>query len=120
MTRILVVEDDEFNRDMLSRRLIKQGFDIVIAVDGIEGVDLAHSEQPDLILMDISLPKLDGLEATRQLKSSSDTQAIPIIVLTAHAFEGDREASTQAGCDDFDIKPIDMPRLLSKIQALLE
>ena len=119
MTRILVVEDEEFNRDMITRRLARQGFEIVIALDGEEAIETAHAEQPALILMDIGLPIMDGLEATRRLKSSPETQHIPIIALTAHAFEGDRDASLEAGCDDFDTKPVDMERLLSKIQGLL-
>ncbi len=119
MARILLVEDNEMNRDMLSRRLERKGFQILIAIDGAQGVALAYAERPDLILMDMSLPKLDGWEATRQLKATPDTQAIPIIALTAHAMAGDREKCFDAGCNDYDTKPIDFPRLLSKIQNLL-
>jgi two-component system cell cycle response regulator DivK len=119
MAKILLVEDNEMNRDMLSRRLIKRGFDVVIAVDGETGVSLARSEAPALILMDMSLPVLDGWEATRQLKAAPDTKGIPIIALTAHAMSGDREKAVAAGCDDFDTKPIELPRLLEKIDRLL-
>ncbi len=119
MPKILLVEDNEMNRDMLSRRLLKQGFEMVIAVDGEEAVDLARSEAPDLILMDISLPGLDGWEATRLLKTMPETRSIPIIALTAHAMAGDREKSLAAGCNDYDTKPIDFRRLLEKIQGLL-
>lgn len=119
MVKILLVEDNEMNRDMLSRRLARRGYEVVIAVDGQQGVDMARSESPDLILMDMSLPVLDGWEATRQLKTAAETQAIPIIALTAHAMVGDREKAVDAGCDDFDIKPIELPRLLEKIEALL-
>jgi two-component system cell cycle response regulator DivK len=120
MAKILLVEDNEMNRDMLSRRLVRKGYEVVIAVDGEEGVKMARSEHPELILMDISLPILDGWEATRQIKASPETQDIPIIALTAHAMSGDREKCVEAGCDDYDTKPIEMPRLLGKIQALLE
>lgn len=119
MPKILLVEDNEMNRDMLSRRLLKQGFEMVIAVDGEQAVDLARSEAPDLILMDISLPRLDGWEATRLLKTMPETRSIPIIALTAHAMAGDREKSLAAGCNDYDTKPIDFRRLLEKIQGLL-
>ena len=119
MPKILLVEDNEMNRDMLSRRLIKQGFEMVIAVDGEQAVDLARSEAPDLILMDISLPGLDGWEATRLLKAMPETRSIPIIALTAHAMAGDREKSLAAGCNDYDTKPIDFRRLVEKIQGLL-
>jgi CheY-like chemotaxis protein len=119
MPKILLVEDNEMNRDMLSRRLERRGFQVVIAVDGQQGVDLARSEVPDLILMDMSLPVLDGWEATRQLKKTAETRAIPIIALTAHAMAGDREKALEAGCDDYDTKPIELPRLLGKIDALL-
>ncbi len=107
------------NRDMLSRRLIKRGYDVVIAVDGREGVDKARAENPALVLMDMSLPVLDGWEATRQLKGAPGTQSIPIIALTAHAMASDREKALEAGCDDYDTKPIEMPRLLAKLDALL-
>jgi CheY-like chemotaxis protein len=119
MPKILLVEDNEMNRDMLSRRLERRGFQVVIAVDGQQGVDLARSETPDLILMDMSLPVLDGWEATRQLKKAAETRGIPIIALTAHAMAGDREKALEAGCDDYDTKPIELPRLLGKIDALL-
>ncbi|MFB3088002.1 MAG: response regulator [Acidiferrobacterales bacterium] len=119
MAKILLVEDNEMNRDMLSRRLTRKGYEVAIAVDGEQGVAMARSESPDLILMDMSLPVLDGWEATRQLKSAPETQAIPVIALTAHAMAGDREKAVEAGCDDYDIKPIEMPRLLEKIQRLL-
>ena len=119
MTKILLVEDNEMNRDMLSRRLQKQGYEVVIAVDGEEGVVKARTEAPALILMDMSLPGVDGWEATRRLKSAPQTQKIPVIALTAHAMTDDRDKAMAAGCDDFDTKPVEMPRLLSKIQALL-
>lgn len=119
MSKILLVEDNELNRDMLSRRLLRKGYDVVLALDGEQGVNLAQTDAPDLILMDISLPGLDGWEATRRLKSASATQAIPIIALTAHAMAADREKSLAAGCDDYDTKPIDLKRLLGKIEALL-
>jgi two-component system, cell cycle response regulator DivK len=119
MTKILLVEDNEVNRDMLSRRLLRRGFEVAIAVDGAEGVAMAQVESPDLILMDMSLPILDGWEATRQLKSMPQTQYIPVIALTAHAMSSDREKCLAAGCDDYDTKPIELPRLLGKIDALL-
>jgi CheY-like chemotaxis protein len=119
MPTILLVEDNEMNRDMLSRRLIRRGFEVLLAVDGEQGLALAASARPDLILMDMSLPVLDGWEATRQLKADSATHAIPVIALTAHALSGERERALEAGCDDFDTKPIDLPRLLEKIGALL-
>jgi len=120
MTKILLVEDNEMNRDMLSRRLKRKGYEVIIALDGAEGVAMAGSENPDLILMDISLPVMDGWEATRKLKAAPKTQSIPIIVLTAHAMAGDKEKSMEAGCDDYDIKPIDFKRLLGKIRTFLE
>ena len=120
MAKILLVEDNEMNRDMLARRLERQGYQVVIAVDGDQGVRLAQAEAPDLILMDMSLPVLDGWEATRQLRALPATQTIPIIALTAHAMAGDREQALQAGCDDYDTKPIEFARLLGKIQVLLE
>ncbi len=120
MTKILVVEDNEMNRDMLSRRLIRKKYEVLVAVDGRESVEMARSEAPDLILMDMSLPVMDGWEATRQLKASPETQAIPIVALTAHAMSGDREKAMEAGCDDYDTKPIELPRLLGKIEALLD
>lgn len=119
MAKILLVEDNEMNRDMLSRRLERRGYQVAIAVDGEQGVAVAQSEAPDLILMDMSLPVLNGWEAVRQLKAASETRAIPIIALTAHAMLGDREKAIEAGCDDFDTKPIELPRLLDKIEALL-
>ncbi len=119
MPKILLVEDNELNRDMLSRRLIRNGFEVAIAVDGQQGVAMATSDTPDLILMDISLPVIDGLEATRRLKGDPGTKAIPIIALTAHALTQDREQASAVGCDDFDTKPVELPRLLEKINALL-
>jgi two-component system cell cycle response regulator DivK len=119
MPKILLVEDNEMNRDMLSRRLQRKGHEVVMAVDGEEGVRMAQSEAPDLILMDISLPVMDGLEATKRIKTAPETRSIPIIGLTAHAMAGDREKSLEAGCDDYDTKPIDFQRLLGKTQALL-
>jgi two-component system, cell cycle response regulator DivK len=117
--KILLVEDNEMNRDMLSRRLQRKGYDIVIAIDGAEGIDMSRSESPDLILMDMSLPVVDGWEATRQIKADEGTRHIPVIALTAHAMAGDREKALAAGCDDYDTKPIELPRLLGKIEALL-
>jgi len=119
VTKILLVEDNEMNRDMLSRRLERRGYQVVIAVDGAEGVRMAEAEAPALILMDMSLPVLDGWEATRQIKAAPATGGIPVIALTAHAMSGDREKAIEAGCDDFDTKPVDLPRLLAKIDALL-
>jgi two-component system, cell cycle response regulator DivK len=119
MPRILVVEDNDMNRDMLSRRLARKKYEVLVAVDGGEGVVIARSVAPDLILMDMSLPVVDGWEATRQLKASSETKAIPIIALTAHAMSGDWEKAMEAGCDDYDTKPVELPRLLGKIEALL-
>ncbi len=120
MPKILLVEDNEMNQDMLARRLTRKGYEVVIAVDGGQGVAMARSEAPTLILMDMSLPVLDGWEATRQIKAAPETQAIPIIALTAHAMSGDREKAIEAGCDDYDTKPIELNRLLAKIEALLE
>jgi len=120
MVKILLVEDNEMNRDMLSRRLAKRGFDVVMAVDGAEGLGMARSASPDLILMDMSLPVLDGWTATRELKADASTRSIPVIGLTAHAMAGDREKCLEAGCDEYDTKPIDLPRLLEKIQVLLD
>ena len=119
MPKILLVEDNEMNRDMLSRRLARNGFEVVMAVDGGQGVAMATSEKPDLILMDMSLPVLDGWEATRRLTAAPETRDIPVIALTAHAMSGDREKALEAGCEDFDTKPVDFPRLRAKIQALL-
>ena len=119
MAKILIVEDNEMNRDMLSRRLIRRGYEIVMAVDGAEGIAAAMVGHPDLILMDMSLPVVDGWEATRRLKAEPSTRAIPVIGLTAHAMAGDREKVIAAGCDDYDTKPVELPRLLQKIEALL-
>jgi CheY-like chemotaxis protein len=118
--KILLVEDNEMNRDMLSRRLKRKKFDVVIAVDGGQGVELASSELPDLILMDMSLPVKDGWTATKEIKADDATKDIPVIALTAHAMSGDREQALAAGCDDYDTKPIELPRLLSKIEALMK
>lgn len=119
MTTILLVEDNEMNRDMLSRRLERKGYRVVLATDGQNGVEMAALHAPDLVLMDMSLPVLDGWEATRRLKAAPATSRVPVIALTAHAMSGDRERALQAGCDDYDTKPIDLPRLLGKIEALL-
>jgi CheY-like chemotaxis protein len=119
MKKILLVEDNEMNRDMLSRRLARKGYEVSIAVDGRQGVEMAESAAPDLILMDMSLPVLDGWEATRQLKNADATRHIPVIALTAHAMSGDRERALEAGCDDYDTKPIELPRLLEKIESML-
>ncbi|MBA2343948.1 MAG: response regulator [Rubrobacter sp.] len=119
MPRVLLVEDNEMNRDMLSRRLARKKYEVLVAVDGGEGVSMAHSEAPDLILMDMSLPVIDGWEATRQLKADPGTSSIPIIALTAHAMAGDREKALEAGCDDYDTKPIELPRLLGKMETFL-
>jgi two-component system cell cycle response regulator DivK len=120
MSKILVVEDNEMNRDMLSRRLTRSGYDVVIAAHGGEGLQKAEDEAPDLILMDMSLPVVDGWEATRRLKQAPATRSIPVIALTAHAMEADQTNALNAGCDDFDTKPIEWPRLLSKIEGLLQ
>jgi len=119
MIKILLVEDNEMNRDMLSRRLARRGYQIEIAVDGEQGVAMASSMAPDLILMDMSLPVIDGWEATRRIKANPATQAIPVIALTAHAMAGDQEQAKNAGCDDYDTKPVDLARLLGKIEAQL-
>ena len=119
MPKILLVEDNEMNRDMLSRRLERKGYSVVIAVDGAKGIELASSEKPDLILMDMSLPEVDGWEATRRLKAADATKHIPIIALTAHAMSDDRDRALAAGCNDYDSKPVELPRLLGKIEALL-
>jgi two-component system cell cycle response regulator DivK len=119
VNKILLVEDNDDNRDMLARRLQRRGYSVVVALDGRQGVEMAASERPDLILMDMSLPVLDGWEATRQLKAAPESHAIPVIALTAHAMSGDREKAITAGCDDYDIKPIELPRLLGKIETLL-
>ena len=120
MAKILLVEDNEMNRDMLSRRLKRRGFDMVIAIDGQEGLEMASQENPGLILLDLSLPKVDGWEVARRLKADATTSGIPIIALTAHAMAGDREKAMEAGCDEYDTKPIDMKRLLEKINTMLE
>ena len=120
MAKILLVEDNELNRDMLSRRLARKGYEVSIAVDGEEGVAMAESAAPDIILMDMSLPKIDGWEATRRVKANAATSGIPVIALTAHAMAGDREQALGAGCDDYDTKPIELERLLGKIGAQLE
>jgi CheY-like chemotaxis protein len=119
MNKILLVEDNEMNRDMLSRRLARKGYEVIVAVDGREGVDMARSETPDLILMDMSLPVMDGWEASRTLKADGKTRPIPIIALTAHALSEDRQSALDAGCDDYDTKPVDLKRLLGKMEALL-
>jgi len=119
MAKILLVEDNEMNRDMLSRRLQRRGYDVVIAIDGEQGVSMARSDSPDLILMDISLPRIDGYEATRQIKADDETANIPIIALTAHAMSGDRGKALEAGCNDYDTKPVEFKRLLGKIGELL-
>jgi CheY-like chemotaxis protein len=120
MTKILIVEDNEMNRDMLSRRLIRRGFEVVIAVDGGEGVEATQRHQPDIVLMDMSLPVLDGYDATRQIKSLEATRAIPVIALTAHAAVSDREKALAAGCDEYESKPLDLARLIAKIEALVQ
>jgi len=119
MPRILLVEDNEMNRDMLSRRLQRKGYEVLIAVDGEAGVKMAASERPNLVLMDMSLPTVDGWEATRRIKGLPETASIPVIALTAHVMTGDRDKAIEAGCDDYDSKPVDFERLLGKIQALL-
>lgn len=119
MTKILYVEDNDDNVFMLSVRLERRGFDVIVAKDGEEGIDKAQSEKPELILMDLNLPIVDGWEATRRLKANSETQEIPVIAISSHAMAGDRETALKAGCDDYDTKPIDFPRLLGKIKALL-
>ena len=120
MAKILLVEDNEMNRDMLSRRLERRGFKVVMAEDGAVGVAMARSESPDLILMDMSLPIVDGWEATRQIKGAPETRSIPVIALTAHAMAGDEEKALAAGCNDYETKPVDLPKLLAKIDALLQ
>jgi two-component system cell cycle response regulator DivK len=119
MPKILLIEDNEMNRDMLSRRLARKGYQVVLAADGPTGVEMAHLHSPDLVLMDMSLPVIDGWEATRQLKINDATRHIPIIALTAHAMSNDREKALSAGCDDYDTKPVELPRLLAKIEVLL-
>ena len=119
MTRVLLVEDNELNRDMLSRRLIRNGYEVLFAEDGEQALVIAAAQKPDLILMDLSLPVMDGLEATRALRANPETADARVIALTSHAMAGDRERAIAAGCDDYDTKPVDLPRLLGKIQALL-
>jgi two-component system, cell cycle response regulator DivK len=118
MSKVLIVEDNEMNRDMLSRRLLRRGLVVVMAVDGAEGVAMSKTELPDIVLMDMSLPIMNGWEATRAIKADALTAAIPVIALTAHSMPGDREMAMEAGCDDYDTKPIDLPRLLAKMAAL--
>lgn len=120
MAKILLVEDNEMNRDMLSRRLQRKGYEVALAVDGRQGVEMGQTGEYDLILMDMSLPDMDGWEATRRLRATDGSGRIPIIALTAHAMAGDREKALEAGCDDYDTKPIELPRLLGKIEALVE
>jgi len=119
MKKILLVEDNENNRDMLSRRLARRGYQVVFALDGKQGVEMAEQEKPDLILMDMSLPVMDGWEATRKVKANESTRKIPVICLTAHAMSGDREKAIEAGCDDYDTKPVEIDRLIGKIERLL-
>ncbi|MCH9683966.1 MAG: response regulator [Deltaproteobacteria bacterium] len=117
--RILLVEDNEMNRDMLSRRLVRRGYTVRVAVDGQDGLDQVHAQSPDLVLLDMDLPVIDGWEVARRLKAAPQTRGIPIIALTAHAMVGDRDRALEAGCDDYDIKPVELPRLLGKIEALV-
>ena len=119
MAKILLVEDNELNRDMLSRRLMRRGFEVIVATDGRQGVDSAIRERPDLVLMDMSLPVLDGWAATRELKADQRTASIPVLALTAHAMDGARKSALEAGCDDYDSKPVELDRLLRKIERLL-
>jgi len=120
MARILLVEDNEMNRDMLLERLELRGYQVLVAADGVQGVAMAHSEKPDAILMDMSLPAMDGWEATRQIKAAPDTRAIPIVALTAHVMPGDRDRCLEAGCDAYEEKPVDFPHLLATLQLLLD
>ncbi len=117
MAKILIIEDNEVNRDMLSRRLMRRGYEVIVAQDGQQGIHMANTQNPDLILMDMSLPVLDGWEATRRLKAAPETHSIPIIALTAHALMSDREQALEVGCDDYETKPIDFPRLIEKLEA---
>ncbi len=119
MVKVLLVEDNEMNRDMLSRRLTKRGYEVIMAIDGQQGVDMAVSEKPDIILLDMSLPVVDGWEAAQQIKANEASKGVPLIALTAHAMASDRERALSAGCDDFDTKPVELPRLLGKMEALL-
>jgi len=120
MVKVLLVEDNEMNRDMLSRRLIKRGYTVVMAIDGRQGIDMAVSEKPDIILLDMSLPVVDGWDAAKQIKSNDASKTVPLIALTAHAMASDKERALSAGCDDFDTKPVDLPRLLGKMETLLK
>jgi CheY-like chemotaxis protein len=120
MVKVLLVEDNEMNRDMLSRRLTKRGYEVVMAIDGQQGVDMALSEKPDIILLDMSLPVVDGWEAAQQIKANEASKGVPLVALTAHAMASDRERAMSAGCDDFDTKPVELPRLLAKMEALLK
>jgi len=120
MVNVLLVEDNEMNRDMLSRRLTKRGYAVAMAIDGQQGIDMAVSEKPDLILLDMSLPVVDGWEAAKQIKANPLSASVPLIALTAHAMAADRERAMSAGCDDFDTKPVELPRLLGKMEALLK
>ena len=120
MAKMLLVEDNELNRDMLSRRLMRRGYTVLVAVNGADGVRMAAAEHPDVVLMDMSLPVMDGWEATRRIKNSPETSDIPVLALTAHALAEDRDRTLAAGCDDFDTKPVDFPRLLGKIETLLD
>jgi CheY-like chemotaxis protein len=120
MPKVLLVEDNEMNRDMLSRRLVKRGYEIVMAVDGQQGVDMAVSEKPDIILLDMSLPVVDGWDAAKQMKANPASAGVPLIALTAHAMASDKERALSAGCDDFDTKPVELPRLLGKMEVLLK
>jgi CheY-like chemotaxis protein len=120
MPKILLVEDNEVNREMLTRRLQRKGYEVIVAVDGEQGVNVSRAESPDLVLMDMSLPVLDGWEATRRLRAEEGTRRVPIIALTAHAMPGDEQKALEAGCDDYDTKPIDLPRLVGKIEALIQ
>ena len=120
MPKVLLVEDNEMNRDMLSRRLIKRGYTVLMAIDGQQGIDMALSEKPDIILLDMSLPVVDGWEAAKQIKANDASNGVPLIALTAHAMAADRERAMSAGCDDFDTKPVELPRLLGKMETLLK
>ena len=120
MTNVLLIEDNEMNRDMLSRRLTKRGYTVVMAIDGQQGIDMSVSEKPDIILLDMSLPVVDGWEAAQQIKANPVSAGVPLIALTAHAMASDRERAMSAGCDDFDTKPVELPRLLGKMETLLK
>ena len=120
MTKVLLIEDNEMNRDMLSRRLVKRGYEVVMAIDGQQGIDMAVSEKPDIILLDMSLPVVDGWEAAKQIKANEVSAGHPLIALTAHAMASDKERALSAGCDDFDTKPVELPRLLGKMETLLK